>query len=475
MTPLLLSKGIFMSAAIMEAGGCLGQTVESPPLQPVLVVHDLAEDEALCYQAEQMIQLARYAGSVALGPGSEAQLGYEASAAYGSLKDAIHAAAQGDKQARHMVEANARADARERIFKAGCVIRTELAIDPHGRLIQHGQLMTDVYLNALRHTGRSSPMIARLRAETYNGVRIDHFRRARMLEQYYFVVISRCPDDMTPDEAADIGFFMDTASVSIQAFTVGADGIPVQESLFVAGRKQLGADRHDAAAVDSLLMQLGVPIGGRSATGMLEIPLLIPKSRMPNGVVDLGPLYDQGFGTFLGQAVERGDYAAHFEHCQQQFAELEPIVQRIVERVLARADTIETPLQATRALDQESQRCLVDQAFADERINPRVFGAEAAGYIEAARALLAQGDLERFMDARMQAQQTARSFACPAETSDENSEGGLAGTSKSTYNAKGDCEFRSKECPVCKKKNVWTKVTSKEITGDCGCRVPKAA
>lgn len=34
-----------------------------------------------------------------------------------------------------------------------------------------------------------------------------------------------------------------------------------------------------------------------------------------------------------------------------------------------------------------------------------------------------------------------------------------------------DCDFISKECPVCKKKNVRTIVTKSHISGDCGCRV----
>lgn len=461
-----------MPALAIETRETTAQAAEFLPAEPVIVVPELSIDEALRDKAAQMIS---YAGSVALHEGSDQQFGYESGAAYGSLKDAIHAAAAGDVRALHMVTANARTDALERIFKAGCVIKSELSVDPHGRLMQHGQLMTDVYLNALRHTGRSPQMIARLRAETYNGVRIDYFRRAGLLDRYYFVVISRCPDDMTPDEAADVGFFMDTASVSMQAFTVEVDGTPMQSSAFAAGRPHLGAERDDAAAIDGMLARLGVKVGGLAATEMLQIPLLIPKSRMPHGVADLVALYDHEFGTFFGQDSGHDDYLAHIERCQRHFAELEPIVQRIVDRVLARADTIHTPTQATRALNEESQYCLLDQAFADKSINPRVFGEEAAEYIESARALLAQGDLERFMAARMQAQQTARSFACPAETSDEQGAEGGANAGKSTYNAKGDCEFMSRECPVCKKKNVWTKVTTKEITGSCGCRVPKAA
>ena len=37
-----------------------------------------------------------------------------------------------------------------------------------------------------------------------------------------------------------------------------------------------------------------------------------------------------------------------------------------------------------------------------------------------------------------------------------------------------DCEFTSKECPVCHTKNVKTKVTKTQISGSCGCKVKRA-
>jgi hypothetical protein len=45
---------------------------------------------------------------------------------------------------------------------------------------------------------------------------------------------------------------------------------------------------------------------------------------------------------------------------------------------------------------------------------------------------------------------------------------------KVEFNADGDCEFRSKKCPECGTKDVWTKVrkltkTKTHISGDCGC------
>lgn len=36
-----------------------------------------------------------------------------------------------------------------------------------------------------------------------------------------------------------------------------------------------------------------------------------------------------------------------------------------------------------------------------------------------------------------------------------------------------DCEFVSKQCPLCEKKNVKTTVTKTEISGDCGCKVKR--
>ena len=453
-----------MTLALVEASSGLESSGQRLACPPVLVVPELMGDELLCELADQMMVQARYAGAVAIQQSGEAQP--SKSASYTSLKEAIHAAANGDQEARRLVEVDARTDALERIFKAGCVMRTELAVDSEGRLMQHGQLMTDVYLNALRHTGTSPQMRARLLAETRNGVRLDALRRGGWLDGYYFVVVSRCPDDMPADMAADVGFFMDTASTSIQAFTVGKDGIPVQEVAFVAGKAYPDAKRHDATAVADMLAALGVDIGGQSATATLSMPLLVPKSRMPNGVVDLVPLYDQALATFFGQAGPKHDYLQRVERYDQQFAELEPIVQRIVGRVLARAHTITTLVQATQTLNRESQYCLLDQALGDDEINPRVFGVEAARHIEAARLLLARNDLDGFMEARVLAQQTARSFSCPGEVRGDEDE---VREQSQQSSSDEDCDFVSKSCPLCGKKNVYTRVTKAYIKGSCGC------
>ncbi|HUP26424.1 MAG TPA: hypothetical protein VM124_02120 [Candidatus Limnocylindrales bacterium] len=54
--------------------------------------------------------------------------------------------------------------------------------------------------------------------------------------------------------------------------------------------------------------------------------------------------------------------------------------------------------------------------------------------------------------------------------------GGLAGEEENETNRQAsdeDCEYISKQCPICEKKNVKTTVTKTEISGDCGCKVTR--
>src|SRR5262249_26569847 len=128
---------------------------------------------------------------------------------FASLAEAIHAAGTSDV-ARQFVTANVRADVVERTIKAGHLMEVPLEVDEHGRIRQYGQLMTEVYVNALRY-GIASPQIhARTKTETRNGLRIDSLRRPGRLDDYYFVIFSCCPDDMSDAEAEAAGYFMGT-------------------------------------------------------------------------------------------------------------------------------------------------------------------------------------------------------------------------------------------------------------------------
>lgn len=60
------------------------------------------------------------------------------------------------------------------------------------------------------------------------------------------------------------------------------------------------------------------------------------------------------------------------------------------------------------------------------------------------------------------------------ESNGSNLQEAFAGTDgDEEKNNDKDCEFISKECPMCGEKNVKTKVTKHKITGSCGCSVKK--
>ena len=112
---------------------------------------------------------------------------------------------------------------------------------------------------------------------------------------------------------------------------------------------------------------------------------------------------------------------------------------------------------------------MVEQAAFDHSINPRVFGSVAADHIEQAREQFALGNNDAGLDSLNQAKSTATSSSCPSslDSSEESSDSDSDIDGES--NDDKECEYVSKECPMCGEKNVKTKVTKTRITGSCGC------
>jgi hypothetical protein len=196
---------------------------------------------------------------------------------------------------------------------------------------------------------------------------------------------------------------------------------------------------------------------------------------MPNGVIDLVRLADETMGTFFGEDRPVEDYLAYLEKCRRREQELEPTVQKIVERLIAEAASFQTPLDATRRLHELSEAELVARALTDENIDTTVFGTESAYYIQAARHYLEQGDIEQVGRFMVKALATADSNSCPGGGVKSLENGGAAGkNTQSSTSEDGDCEFVSNECPLCHKKKVRTVVRKmangkKRISGSCGC------
>lgn len=431
----------------------------------VLSVAEMPENVEAAARAERLIQKA---GFTALsGTVENAQMFENSAGRYQSLVDAVHAAARGDKVARQVVKMNVKTDVIERTIKAGHVMEVELESDASGKIMQHGQLMDDVYVNALRFAS-GGKMRPRSVAEARNGARIEVLRRAGLLSEYNLVVYSRYTDRMSDDEAEKAGFFVDTKSCAIQVIS-DQGGKLKQSSAFVAGVKRRGEARHDVETVQKVAASLGQSFEGKDDAQIIDTPLLIHKSLMPNGVVDVVHWYDAAAGgTFFGADQPQRDYTAYQEVCRQREADLEPTVERIVAQLIAEAQSFHVPLDATRRLGKLSQREMINYTIfnAEGRfIDPRVFG-EAAIDIEEARFFLETGNYERALRSTDKAQENATSYSCPsAEEGDNNA-----------ASESGDCDYISKECPKCKAKNVKTSDRSiggnrRRISGSCGCSV----
>ncbi len=376
-----------------------------------------------------------------------------------SLMDAIKNAAQGDKQARKLVETNVRTDMVERTIKSGHVSEVELTVNEAGHIMQFGQTTEEIHANSLRHGSQSWQMQERTRAETRNKFRIDEAYHQGKLEDFAFVVISRAADNMSLTQMEDEGFFTDTMSWSLQVTTI-KDGRLTVESAFVAGKQSRDAERTDSQAVARLGQALGINYDGKTATETLDMPILVPKSLMPNGAVDLVALADSN--SFFGETKPAQDYVAYKQGCAEREANLSDRVAQVTDQLVAEASTIKTPRQATERLGKLSAWQMVEEAIVDDTIDARVFGSAAAYRIEHARHYLQIGDIEAQRHAMQHAKAVETSSSCPGagkttETEQIDPSDPLAQLDTQKEKLE-DCDFVSKKCPVCGEKNAKTTV-----------------
>lgn len=435
---------------------------------PVIAVPEIADDH------ETRQRAARFIGAVALDT-TTAMEQQESASAY-SLMDAIHRAAEGNVDAYAMVRNNVATDVVERTIKSGHIIKVDLQVNEHGHIMQHGQTAEDIQKNSLRYAADSPFMRRRTEVETRNMFRIDEAYRQGLLKDFAFVVFSPAPDDTTTAEMAEAGFFTDTMSCAIQITTVEEDGGLSVESAFVAGKTAWDAPRHDLDTLGKVGAALEVDFEGRTAAEILDTPLLIHKSMLPNGVVDIVKLYDEHAGdTFFGEAKPQQDYMAYKQSCAEREKSFLPRVEKITRQLIAEAPTLTSPQAASRRLGKLSGAQMVEQSVVDTSIDPRVFGEAAAWRIEHARHMMAAGQTEGLHVIINQAKTLERSSSCPNGMKDNDALEGIDGVSEgdsqstSSREELDDCEFVSKECPKCHKKDVKTVVKKGVYYGDCGC------
>lgn len=374
-----------------------------------VVVSELEEDEALRRETDYKV---RTIGLTAIST----ELEHEPQS-NDSLLSAIKRAEQGDLEAEAMVAVNVGSDFSERVLKAGEVSKYYLQKNDSGDLVQHGQLYSDIYTNTLQLTPQSSRMRPRAEAEARNASRVKFLESQGKLDDNYMVVFSLAPSNMTDEELKKAGFFAETKTMAIQATIAEGDGVSI-ESAFVAGSPKPGAERLDLQVITKLATILGVDYRGMTTTEILDTPLLVPKSFMRNGVIDLVKIFDDcAGGTFFGEAKPRQNYQAFRQFCDERRKSFVGDVKIVTEKLIQEASAIKTQLQAIERLAELSEEQMVKRAIKDKTVDVRVFGEVSAGYIEEARMYRAQGNAELARRAENSAIRTADSDSCPSGVS----------------------------------------------------------
>lgn len=418
---------------------------ETVPMPLTLSVAEMPEDAFAAKRAEHFIE---NAGRIAVQEFVELDTSHEddvRQGSYANLMEAIHAAKDGDHKARLMIETNVRTDVVERTIKTGHITSVDLELDEQGRIMQFGQTMQNIYANTLAATPSDCKMQPRNKAEALNGIRLEQLNRQGMLDDYNFVVFSMAADDMSEAEIKKAGFFTDTMSVSVQVTTARDDGL-VTETAFVSGKDNKTGQRHDKTTVKEVGRRLGVDFTDKTATEIIATPVLVHKSLMPNGVIDVVELYDECVGdAFFGEHRPKQDYKSYKQQCEFREKGFRAKVDSITNELIDEAHNIWSPKQATKKLHKISEKHMVEHAINDETIDALVFGEEAALHIEEARIAQKEGrntDVARHLQV---AEKTAKSSSCPSSASSDEEE--------SAPN-----KLKKKErmtCPFCKDPNQY--------------------
>ncbi len=416
----------------------------------VIEISELEIDEQLRLETERQI---RAVGLMAIS--SELETTPESN---DSLLSAIKRAKTGDPEAKAMVATNVGSDFSERVLKAGEVTKFHLQKNDNGELIQFGQQFSDIYTNTLRLINVNSKMRLRAEAEARNARRLKYLESTGLLTDNYMVVFSLAPDNMTDEELKQSGFFVDTKTMAIQVTTAENSGVSI-ESAFVAGVPEPSAARLDLQTIVKLAKILGVDYQNLSTAEILDKPLLVPKSLMTNGVIDLVKIFDDINGeTFFGETKQRQDYRVFRQFCDERRKSFANDINIVTEQLIDGSDILFSQVQATEKLAELSEAQMVKRAIKDTTINSNVFGKVSASFIEQARIYHNQGNADLALRAENNAIKTADSSSCPSgisRQSDLDLNGDIPNKNKEEQK---DCDFVSKKCPICKEKNAKTKV-----------------
>lgn len=394
----------------------------------------------------------RRLGGVALSSQLEVQPVIEFTANSTTLLANIHNAALGDERAYQSVLTNIETDMAERLYKSGHQTEVQLQIQD-GVLAQSGNALADIQMNALRYTELNEVMRARTKQELENVYTFEELLKAGVLDTHNAVVFSLCPQDKQTIE--QYHFYKDTASCSIQLLEKTASNDVKLQTALVAGKATPTSPRHDRRAVEQLVQCYGDDaLQLADEDDSLRAILLVPKTDMPRGVLDIVRRYDEavGSGVFYGKQIDAlaSNYESHRAECAQKAKYLSKLAHQVADQLMAEASQLDNPVAALKRLNDLNEELLVLQAVQAPSnttlaIDENVFGQESAGYIRIARERILSGDTTDDGSALRQAIKTADSSSCPMNFSSQDD----ASESSQSSLPSSIAERKYMRCPYC--------------------------
>jgi hypothetical protein len=145
----------------------------------------------------------------------------------------------------------------------------------------------------------------------------------------------------------------------------------------------------------------------------LSNPLLIHKSKLPNGAADLYDLYYQVAQDLTGRQLTDGHNPQAFTaQCQSREDNLSSLTDKVMNDLLDRQHDLTDAESAIKKLADLVSPAVVEHVIKDHQYDASVFGTTAAAYIEQARRHYQAGNFDQMQQTMSAAKEAAVVTMC---------------------------------------------------------------
>lgn len=389
-------------------------------------------------EPEAQLRYAQWAGALALGATAEVSEVQKKTNILEVLRllNSTEGSLEDKEEAEKWLDANIGTAVFEALFKEGYVSEIYMDLAADSEPSQYGQSNDSIYNNGARLRPNRHPLLQAITdIEGLNRHRIEVACEKGILNDHYALVWSLVPGEVPEKDLGPEGdgYFTDDMTLSVQATTVENGRLKV-EAGFVRGVEAARDDdfatrqakRHDFKALANLCKHIG-QTPPRTAAEALNMIWFVPKTLMPNGVVDPMRWFDLAADETLGRTAAHNldSYLNLKRESRRKEDSVEEVKQKVREDLLVVEDQLEDPIDAVLLMWEFIKKHALDNSYTNLKINPGVFGQEAAPEILLARYYLAQGQVELAQQHKEKASKVATVSGC----------GG--GASKSEFDADG--------------------------------------